>query len=92
MAHRKTCREPLDIMMVRLNRSETILTQKQQSCPDQVFFHNQEFIQVMNISKRTAQAWRDSGIIANSHVGCKMYYRLPDILPLLEKHRKPAKS
>ena len=92
MEHCKTCREPLDNVMERLKRLETILAQKQQSCPDQVFFDNQEFIQVMNISKRTAQAWRDTGIIAYSQVGCKMYYRLNDILSLLEKHHKPAKS
>jgi hypothetical protein len=78
--------------MERLKRLETILAQKQQSSPDQVFFDNQEFIQVMNISKRTAQAWRDTGIIAYSQIGCKMYYRLTDILALLEKHHKPAKS
>jgi hypothetical protein len=78
--------------MERLKRLETILAQKQQSSPDQVFFDNQEFIQIMNISKRTAQAWRDTGIIAYSQIGCKMYYRLTDILALLEKHHKPAKS
>lgn len=88
----KTCREPLDKVMERLTRLETILAQKQQSEPENVFFDNQEFIQIMNISKRTAQAWRDSGIIAYSQVGGKVYYRLTDIHSLLEKHHRPAKS
>ncbi|MFZ4548304.1 MAG: helix-turn-helix domain-containing protein [Bacteroidales bacterium] len=92
MEHCKTCREPLENVMERLKRVEIILEHKQQSSPDQVFFDNQEFIQVMNISKRTAQAWRDAGIIAYSQIGCKMYYRLTDILALLEKHHKPAKT
>jgi hypothetical protein len=46
----------------------------------------------MNISKRTAQAWRDTGMIAFSQVGSKMYYRLSDILKMLDKYNKPSKS
>ena len=92
MEHCKTCREPLDKVVDRLKKIEEILALKQRSHPDEVFFDNQEFIQVMNISKRTAQAWRDEGIISYSQVGSKMYYRLADILALLEKHHKPSKS
>lgn len=88
----KTCREPLEKVQERLQRLEAMLSQKQHNNPELVFFDNQEFIQVMNISKRTAQAWRDDGIIAFSQVGNKVYYRLSDILLLLEKHHKPAKS
>ena len=88
----KTCREPLESVLDRLQRIEEILAKKQHNHPEQVFFDNQEFIQVMNISKRTAQAWRDEGIISYSQIGSKMYYRLADILALLEKHHKPSKS
>lgn len=88
----RTCREPLERVEERLKRLESILARKQNSNPEQVFFDNQEFIMVMNISKRTAQAWRDEGIIAFSQVGNKVYYRLSDIHLLLEKHHKPAKS
>ena len=87
----KTCREPLDNVMERLKNLETILAQKQQSSPDQVFFDNQEFIQVMNISKRTAQEWRNHSVIGYSQVRNKFYYRLSDILLLLDKNYKPAK-
>ena len=92
MEHCKTCREPLESVLDRLHRIEEILSKKQHTDPEQVFFDNQEFIQVMNISKRTAQAWRDEGIISYSQVGSKMYYRLADILALLNKHHKPSKS
>ena len=50
-----------------------------------VFLDNQEFLQVMNISKRTAQSWRDEGIISFSQVGSKIYYRFSDIEELLNK-------
>ena len=55
-----------------------------------VFLDNQEFLQVMNISKRTAQIWRDSGIIAYSQIGAKIYYRYSDIEELLNKNHKKA--
>ena len=54
----KKCREPLERIQERLNTMLLKLELKQHSSPEQVFFDNQEFIQLMNISKRTAQAWR----------------------------------
>ena len=50
---------------------------------------NQEFLQFMHISKRTTQNWRNSGVIAYSQVGSKIYYCLSDIDKLMEKHRVP---
>ena len=55
-----------------------------------VFLDNQEFLQVMNISKRTAQSWRDEGIISFSQVGSKIYYRFSDIEELLNKNYKKS--
>ena len=88
----KTCREPLEKIQERLNKVLQILENNKQSNPEQVFFDNHNFMQLMNISKRTAQAWRDTGMIAFSQVGGKMYYRLSDILRMLEKYHKPSKS
>lgn len=51
--------------------------------PEDIFFDNQEFMQLMNISKRTAQEWRNKKIILFSQVGNKIYYRLSDIQKLL---------
>ena len=56
-----------------------------------VFLDNQEFLQVMNISKRTAQSWRDEGIISFSQVGSKIYYRFSDIEELINKNYKKSK-
>ena len=53
------------------------------SDPEDVFFDNQEFMLLMNISKRTAQEWRNKKIIEFSQVGNKIYYRLSDIKKLL---------
>ena len=53
------------------------------SNPEDVFFDNQEFMLLMNSSKRTAQEWRNKKIIEFSQVGNKIYYRLSDIKKLL---------
>ena len=74
----------------RLDRIVLRLEERQRSDPDQVFFDNQDFCQVMNISKRTAQEWRRKRWISYSHVGNKYYYRLSDILILLHVHYKPS--
>lgn len=67
-----------------------ILRERQRTNPEEVFFDNQEFLQVMNISKRTAQQWRDNGLIGFCQIGSKIYYRLTDILILLNENHKPA--
>jgi hypothetical protein len=51
--------------------------------PEDIFFDNQEFMKLMNISKRTAQEWRNKKVIEFSQVGNKIYYRLSDIKKLL---------
>lgn len=76
-------------ILLRLTRLEALLKVKQ-GAPDDVFVDNQEFLQIMNISKRTAQSWRDVKIISFSQVGNKIYYKMADILSLLEKNRIEA--
>ena len=72
----------------RLNAIEYKL--KKMQYINDVFLDNYEFLKVMNISKRTAQSWRDSGIVSFSQVGAKIYYRFSDIEELLNKNYKKA--
>jgi len=58
--------------------------------PEDIFLDNQEFIQLMNLSKRTAQNWRDNGTIAYSQIGSKIYYRMSDVKALLDKFYRPT--
>ncbi len=82
----------LSMIIQRLNRILDRIESRQRTNPSEVFFDNQEFIQVMHISKRTAQEWRCNSIIAYSQIGNKFYYRLSDILELLDKNFTPAKA
>ena len=84
--------EEVAVIKERLDEISISLKQKQRTEPDQIWYDNQEFIQIMNISKRTAAYWRTEKIVSYSQVGSKIYYRLSDILELLEKYSIPAKK
>jgi hypothetical protein len=63
-----------------------LLLQMQQ--PKETWIDNQDFCIMLKISKRTAQHYRDSGTIAFSQVGNKIYYRFSDIENLLKNNYK----
>ena len=69
------------------NELEEIKTQvKKITVPNEAFMDNKQFTKLMNISVRTAHAWRKEGKIGYSQEGKKIYYRLSDISIFLEKH------
>ena len=55
---------------------------------DDPIIDNFRFIHLMNISAKTAQLWREKGIIEYSQIGNKIYYRVSDIKKLLDKNHK----
>ena len=58
--------------------------------PSEHFIDNQAFMNLMKISSRTAQAWRDDGKIGFSQHGKKIYYRMSDIDRFLDaQYKKP---
>ena len=73
----------------KLENLKSSLEEKQKN-PQDIFVDNQEFLQLMNISKRTAQTWRDQGVVSFSQIGSKIYYRMSDVEKLLEKNYRKA--
>jgi len=67
----------------------TLFNAKEKESKDK-WLDNSEMIDMLKISKRTAQTYRDTGIISFSQVGAKIYYRLSDIDALLEKNYNKA--
>lgn len=72
-------------LLAKLEQINAQLNSKAES-KKETFLDNQEFLQLMKISKRTAQSWRDEGKIAFSQVGAKIYYKLSDVEKLLQSH------
>ncbi len=68
----------LDALQSQLN--------SQQPASKKSFMDNEEFLELMGISKRTAQSWRDEGKISFSQVGNKIYYKMSDVDKLLAEH------
>lgn len=62
----------------------------QSAAPEEKFIDNADFIELMKISKRTAQSWRDEGIISFSQIGSKIYYRMSDIQAMLDKNYRKS--
>lgn len=85
----KDYEEKYDVIMERLKVIEELQrkSQIQIDCP---IMDNQEFTQLMNISKRHAQKWRDTGCIGFIQIGNKYYYKIADIVAMIDKHYKPA--
>jgi hypothetical protein len=52
-----------------------------------VVLDNADFIQLFKISPKTAQSWREEGLITYSQIKNKFYYRLQDIREMLDNHR-----
>jgi len=82
--------DELEIILRRLDEQVALIVAKlkigKKIDPEDIFFDNQEFLQLMNISKRTAQEWRNKKVIPFSQVGNKIYYTLSDIQKLLKEH------
>ena len=82
-------KDQYDELLVRMDEIKISLA-KAQSEPEDIFVDNPEFLELMNVSKRTAQTWRDEGVISFSQIGSKIYYRMSDIQKLLDSSRRKA--
>ncbi|MEO9211453.1 MAG: helix-turn-helix domain-containing protein [Ginsengibacter sp.] len=76
-------------IVAKLDAINTRLNAKEKE-PEEKWLDNQELMLLLKISKRTAQHYRDSGLISFSQVGNKIYYRLSDVEILLAKHYKKS--
>ncbi len=57
----------------------------------QEWLDNQDVCQILDISPRTLQSYRDNGIIPHTRIGNKMYYKAGDLkqlIPLVADRRK----
>ncbi|MFD2543781.1 helix-turn-helix domain-containing protein [Lacinutrix gracilariae] len=82
-------KEQYNELVSRLDKLNTTLESNQKPSKE-TFLDNQEFIQLMHISKRTAQTWRDEGKISFSQIGSKIYYKMKDVEVLLDKNYNKA--
>lgn len=58
--------------------------------PEKLIYSNDELCELLGISKRTAQNYRDKQLITFSQVGGKIFYHHEDIEAFLDKHKIEA--
>jgi hypothetical protein len=68
----------LDDLGKKLSAKETGMKEK--------WIDNSEFMQLLKISRRTAQSYRDNNMIGFSIIGNKIFYRISDCENLLNMH------
>ena len=79
-----TSREYQDLL-TRLDDISKKLSAKEKATKE-AWLDNQEFMQLLKVSRRTAQNYRDSNLIAFSIIGNKIYYKVSDVEELLNRH------
>jgi hypothetical protein len=70
--------QKLDSLIIGLNDNRKL--------PEDLFFTNDEFMDLMNISVRTSQLGRDQGLISYFQISGKIYFRMSDIQRLLDEN------
>jgi protein tyrosine phosphatase len=73
----------------RLESMELFIQERRRLSTIETIYENQAFLEIMNISKRTASNWRSEGIIPYSQIGVKIYYKHSDLLELINKNYVP---
>ena len=48
---------------------------------------NAQFMKLMSISQKTAQTWRDSGLVSYTQINNKIYYKILDVKELIEENQ-----
>ena len=79
-----------DEILIRLKSIEKLLL-KDRAIPLSDLIDNSELLQILKISPRTAQIWRDKGLFGWSKINGKLYYKASEIMQLHDKYYKKAK-
>ena len=78
-------------LMSKMEDIESKLNLRKDTTPlSEKWLDNQDVCQLLRISKRTLQHYRDSGLIPFSQIGSKIYYKATDIEAHLKKHYNDA--
>lgn len=77
--------EELELIVNRLEQIEKVLKSEQRNIEDPIL-GTEGVMQLLHVSRRTLQTWRDQGLIKYSVINAKFFYRLSAINQMLENH------
>ena len=87
--------EPADFDEIKstLKKVLNVISALSKSSPlTEQWLDNQDISNLLHVSKRTLQNYRDNGIIPFSQIGGKIYYKASDVEKLLLKHYVNVKN
>jgi hypothetical protein len=77
---------------IQKHLAELVKVLNKPKLPEQIqIIDNNNFIDLMGISQKTAQSWRDTGVVSFSQVGNKIYYKISDVQELINLNYHKAK-
>lgn len=82
-------------IMARLDKLEEIFTdmKKKADTPlGEKWLDNQDVCQLLYISKRTLQSYRDNNLLPYSQINNNIYYKASDIAKFLKKHYRTPRN
>jgi len=83
MENQKITSEEYQNLCKRLDEITKKLSEKEKSIE---WIDNADFLQVLKISRRTGQHYRDSNLIGYTIIGNRIWYKLDDVKNLLDRH------
>jgi hypothetical protein len=75
-------------LLEKLKYIEANIISKQVISLAEQWLDNDQLMQMLCVSRRTLQNWRDTGLIAFSQIGSKIYYRYTDVEQMLQNHKQ----
>lgn len=91
----------MDVITIETKAFQRILTEieeiknkifedKKKTVLEDDWLDNQDVCQLLRISKRQLQHYRDSGLMAFSQIGAKIYYKASFVQEFLQNHYRPS--
>jgi excisionase family DNA binding protein len=86
MTKQKTHSEP-DVLIRKIEQVESLKKEASQSSFNKIILLTpKEVCELLQISARTCQSYRDQRIIAFIQIGRKVYFRIEDVIAYLDQH------
>ena len=77
--------EQFDKLLAKIDSHYATFTNQIEFADDPII-DNRRFIELMGISPKTAQTWRDQNVVSYTKIQGKIFYRKSDIVELLNKY------
>lgn len=73
--------------MNELHEIKQRITDLEHQLQREVWMDSQDVFEMLHISKRTLQYWRDNGLIPYYNIASKIWYKRSEIEAMLEQHK-----